>query len=120
MSTSRPSPNRGEIWLVDFDPTRGTEIQKIRPAVVISADGMGRLPIKLVAPLTDWKPRYLGYPWHVKVDPDSSNGLAKTSSVDAFQIRGVDTLRFTHRLGRLSSAKMEEIVLAIGAVIEYP
>jgi mRNA interferase MazF len=53
--TSSNSPQRGEIWLVNFDPTLGTEIRKIRPAVVISSNNIGVLPIKLVAPITDWK-----------------------------------------------------------------
>ncbi len=48
-------PKRGEIWLVNFDPTVGAEIKKVRPAVVISSDSVGKLPIKLIAPITDWK-----------------------------------------------------------------
>ena len=52
------SPKRGEIWRVNFDPTIGTEIRKTRPAIVLSSDAVGRLPIKLVAPVTDWKDRY--------------------------------------------------------------
>jgi mRNA interferase MazF len=39
---------------VDFDPTKGAEIQKRRPAVVISSDAVGKLPLKLVAPVTNW------------------------------------------------------------------
>ncbi len=56
--TSLFTPQRREVWLVNFDPTLGTEIQKIRPAVVISSNDVGALPIKLVAPITDWKDRY--------------------------------------------------------------
>ena len=44
------SPKRGEIWRVDFNPTKGAEIQKQRPAVVISSDALGKLPLKIVAP----------------------------------------------------------------------
>src|SRR5579864_3093026 len=50
-----PAPKRGEIWLNDFDPAVGAEIQKIRPAVVISMDNIGRLPLRMVVPVTDWK-----------------------------------------------------------------
>ena len=53
MSTN--PPQRGEVWLVNFDPTIGAEIKKTRPAIVISSDAVGRLPIKLVTPVTDWK-----------------------------------------------------------------
>ncbi len=51
-----PTPRRGEIWLVDFQRSVGAEIQKIRPAVVMSVDAMGRLPLRVVVPVTEWKP----------------------------------------------------------------
>ena len=77
--------SRGEIWLVTLDPTVGAEIRKTRPVVVVSSDAVGALPIKLVAPLTEWKDYFAGNVWHVKVPPDSMNGLAKTSAVDTLQ-----------------------------------
>jgi mRNA interferase MazF len=40
-------PDRGDIWLVNFDPTIGSEIRKTRPAVIISANHLGKLPIKI-------------------------------------------------------------------------
>jgi mRNA interferase MazF len=113
-------PKRGEIWLVSFDPTLGAEIKKTRPAVVISSDSVGRLPIKLVAPITDWKSRYAANLWHVRLDPDPANGLLKSSAVDALQLRGIDHLRFVRKLGQISAEQIEEIALAIAAVIEYP
>lgn len=113
------NPRRGEIWVVNFDPTIGTEIRKTRPAVVISSDAVGILPIKLVAPITDWNPRFAPNVWHVRIDPDSENGLAKPSAVDALQLRGMDTRRFVQRLGKLTADKLDEIQLAIAAVIEY-
>jgi mRNA interferase MazF len=112
-------PRRAEVWRVDFNPTKGTEIQKIRPAVVISSDAAGRLPVKLVAPITEWDDRFASSFWHVRLDPDGGNGLTKPSAVDALQLRGMDTLRFQKRLGRLTAAKMEEITTAIAIVIEH-
>jgi hypothetical protein len=53
-----PAPKRGEIWLVDFDPSLGAEIRKARPAVVVSLDSIGRLPLRVVVPVTDWKTQY--------------------------------------------------------------
>jgi mRNA interferase MazF len=111
--------SRGEIWLVTLDPTIGAELQKTRPVVVVSSDAIGVLPIKLVAPLTEWKDYFARNVWHVKVTPDSMNGLAKTSAVDTLQLRGVDTQRFVQRLGSVSPAIMQAIVAAIAAVIEY-
>lgn len=112
------NPRRGEIWRVNFDPTIGAEIRKTRPAVVISSDAVGRLPVKLVAPVTDWKDYFVTNAWHVKIEPDSENGLSKVSAVDALQLRGIDTQRFLDRLGAINEEKMEEILLAIAAVIE--
>ncbi len=54
----RTDIHRGEIWRVDFDPTIGVEMNKKRPAVVISTDNIGVLPLRVVVPITDWKPRY--------------------------------------------------------------
>lgn len=119
MTTNMASPVRGEIWLVNFDPTIGAEIRKVRPAVVVSSDSIGRLPLKLIAPITDWKPSFANNIWHVKVEPDNSNGLKKTSAIDALQLRGVDKQRFIRKLGQLSQATMEQITIAVAAVIEY-
>lgn len=112
-------PERGDIWLVSFDPTVGSEIRKTRPAVVVSSDAIGRLPVKLVAPVTEWKAHYAGNIWHVRINPDLQNGLGKTSAVDSLQVRGMDRQRFVRKLGKVSPTALEEIVLAIAAVIEY-
>jgi mRNA interferase MazF len=111
-------PQRGEIWLVNFDPTIGKEIKKTRPAVVISSNAIGILPIKLVAPLTDWKDWYRGNLWHIKIEPNKANGLSKESSIDVLQLRGVDTQRFIRKLGTIAPEKMSEITIAIVTVIE--
>ena len=117
MITSN-QPQRGEIWLVDFDPTVGAEIKKIRPAVVISSNLIGTLSIKLIAPLTDWKDRYTRKLWHVKISPSAENGLSKDSSVDALQLRGVDLQRFIRQLGIITADEMTSITVAISTVIE--
>lgn len=116
---SSEKPKRGEIWQVSFDPTIGTEIKKTRPAVVISSDAVGKLPIKLIAPLTDWKDYFSDNLWHVKIEPNRQNGLSKTSAVDALQLRGMDTQRFVKKLGEIDQEILEEILLAIAVIIEY-
>ncbi len=109
----------GDIWLVNFEPTIGTEIRKTRPAVVISSDAVGRLPVKLVAPVTDWKLHYAPNLWHVRIDHTPTNGLTKPSAVDVLQLRGMDIQRFIRRLGQVSPETLEAIVLAVVAIIEY-
>jgi mRNA interferase MazF len=112
--------HRGEIWLINLDPTIGAEIQKIRPVVIVSSDAIGTLPLRVIVPITDWKERYRQAPWMVQVSPDNENGLSKLSAADTFQIRSVSTSRFVHRLGKLSPIKIDSIITAIGLVIEYP
>jgi mRNA-degrading endonuclease toxin of MazEF toxin-antitoxin module len=43
----------GEVWLVDFAPKVGQEIDKVRPAVIVNHDSMGALQLKIVVPITD-------------------------------------------------------------------
>jgi mRNA interferase MazF len=87
---------------------------------VISSDAVGRLPIKLVAPVTDWKDRYASSPWHVRIDPDQANGLTKVSAVDSLQLRGMDYQRFVRPMGQASESILAEILIAVALVIEYP
>ncbi len=119
MIIKYPSPKRGDIWLANFDPTVRAEIKKVRPAIVVSSDGVGKLPIKLIAPITDWKEYYTGNIWHVKIEPDSANSLTKTSVVDILQLRGMDIQRFIRKIGECSSEIMEEVAATIAAVVEY-
>ena len=119
MTTNNPQPKRGEIWQINLDPTVGVEMQKTRPVVVISSDGAGKLPIKLIAPITAWDARYSGNFWHVRVNPTANNGLSKASAVDVLQIRGVDTSRFIKKVGRLDAGLMEEVATAIAALVEH-
>ncbi len=112
-------PGRGQIWLVNFDPTIGAEIRKKRPAVVVNSDAVGILPIKLIAPITDWQDRFKNNIWHMRVTPDAKNGLRKISAIDTLQLRGVDTKRFISKIGYLSASLMEEVAAAIAAIVEY-
>lgn len=62
---------QSEIWLVSLDPTIGAEIKKTRPAIIVNDNTLGKLPLKIIVPLTDWKDRYAVAPWLVKLVPDS-------------------------------------------------
>ena len=87
-----PTGIRGEIWLVNLDPTIGDEIRKVRPAIIVNRDALTVLSLRIVVPLTGWQERFNDSDWLVRVDPDSSNGLDKVSAADAFQVRSVLTL----------------------------
>jgi mRNA interferase MazF len=108
---------RGEIWLINLDPTVGAEIRKTRPAVIVNDDAVGILPLKVVVPVTQWKDRYDIAPWMVHLNPTPDNGLSKTSAADAFQVRSVAQERFVRRLGRLSNGTMQKIARALAIVL---
>lgn len=118
MSTSE-RPKRGDIWDIDLNPTKGQEINKTRPAIVISSDGIGKLRLKIVVPITEWQPSFEGNLWHVPLIPTPVNGLTKHSAADALQVRSLSLERFVKRRGRATKQELEEIVQALAAVVEF-
>jgi mRNA interferase MazF len=112
-------PGRGEIWEINFDPSEGAEIKKKRPAVVISSDSIGRLPLKIVVPVTEWKPRYDEFPWHIKIESNAGNGLSKPSVADTFQVKSISEKRFIKKIGSLTKDQLDEIAAAIAVCIDF-
>jgi mRNA interferase MazF len=112
--------NQGEIWLVNLDPTLGAEMNKTRPALVINDNDLGRLPLKVVVPITGWKEHYSIAPWMIKIEPHPKNGLSKTSSIDCFQIRSLSQQRLMEKIGEITSdeiSKVHEGILKILGII---
>src|SRR5579862_9521597 len=100
---ARLPPRRGEVFLVALDPTRGSEIRKTRPCVVVSPDEINAsLRTAIVAPLTSGGQRY---PFRV-----SCRFAGKTGQVVIDQLRTVDRERFVRRLGRLSPTTFSQIL----------
>jgi mRNA interferase MazF len=108
---------QSEIWLISLDPTLGAEIKKTRPAIVVNDNSLGKLPLKIIVPLTDWKERYEIAPWMVYIKPDSLNNLSKESAADCFQIRSIAEERFIKKIGRISSSNLEDIKDALSKVL---
>ena len=119
MQPSEVSPRRGEVWTVRFDPSVGAEIQKVRPAVVVNVQSVGRLPLRIVVPLTDWKPMYTALPWFVRIPSAPQNGLSKESGADAFQVKSLANTRFVARLGALTDEQLHYVVAAIALCIGF-
>src|SRR5688572_22396459 len=113
-------PQRGEIWMVQFGPSVGAEIRKIRPAVVVSLNTVGRLPLRIVVPLTDWQAPFAHLPWFVHLPQSSTNGLTKDSGADAFQVKSVSESRFVRFLGLVTSAQMDDIASAVAMCVGAP
>jgi mRNA interferase MazF len=118
--TATANPIRGEIWDVRFDPSVGAEIQKVRPAVVVNHNAIGKLPLRIVVPITDWKTGYVAYPWMVNLQPSKANGLTKESGADSFQVKSVSVHRFVRRIGTLVDAELDNIASAISLCVDAP
>jgi mRNA interferase MazF len=108
---------RGEIWLVNLDPTVGAEIKKTRPAVIVSNDLLGKLPLKIIVPITGWNDDFKDADWHVRLSADKATGLDKDSSADTFQVRSVAERRLVRKLGELDGEKMEKIADGLQIVL---
>lgn len=107
---------RGEIRVVELDPTRGSEASKRRPAVVVSNDGMNTTAARLgrgvitVIPLTSHTVHV--YPFQVLLDSPAC-GLRKTSKAQAEQVRSVDISRVGVLVGHVPDPLMTKISAAL-------
>ncbi len=108
---------QGDIWLVDFNPTIGNEIQKIRPAVVINGNFASSLELKIVAPITSWRNDFSKIWWLYNLIPNSENKLDKESAVNCYQLRCVSEVRFTKKIG-LCLNDIDEIIATSQNCIE--
>jgi len=108
---------QSEIWLINLDPTIGAEIKKTRPAIIVNDNSLGKLPLKIIVPLTDWKEKYTIAPWMVYVKPDTLNNLSKESAADCFQIRSLSEERFIKKLGKISVSNLADIKDALSKVL---
>ncbi|MEX1103598.1 MAG: type II toxin-antitoxin system PemK/MazF family toxin [Dehalococcoidia bacterium] len=116
---SETDPERGEVWRVDFDPWRGSEPNKRRPAVVLSVSDLSRLRTRIVVPLTTWQ-RHHGNQWNkVLVQRDDANNLDLDSAADVALIRALDLTRFEERVGILTVPAVREIAERVTLAVGY-
>ena len=108
--------NQGEIWLVDFAPKVGEEIDKKRPALIVSNNSIGRLRLKVVVPISN--PSATVQSWHICIDPDGTNGLSKSRIADCFQVKSISNDRFVKKLGVLSEDDMDEVKISLAKVLD--
>ena len=103
-------PKRGEVWLVNWNPARGSEQAGIRHALVFQNDiGNDRAPTTIVAAITrSTRP----YPMNVLVNPPEG-GLDHPSTVKTSQILTVSRGRLERHLGHLSASRMKDVDRAI-------
>ncbi|MCP2289338.1 mRNA interferase MazF [Nocardia amikacinitolerans] len=102
---------RGDLVLVDFDPVRGNEVSKLRPAVVVSNDGANRRAVQIgrgvltVVPVTSNVERV--FPFQVLLE--DVPGLRVTSKAQAEQVRSVSVERMGRVLGRVTPTQLKEL-----------
>jgi len=104
-------PKRGEIWLVSLEPVVGAEIDKARPAIVISNDRNNQFAATVtVIPITSKTERI--YPFEVFL-PAEETGLSRDSKAKCNQIRTIDKKRLVKPLGVLALNKVRETEKAL-------
>ena len=103
---------RGDVWLVDFNPVRGSEANKIRPAVLVSNDRANATAARLgygvvtVIPVTSNVTNV--YPFQVLL-PVGTTGLLSASKAQAEQVRSLAVERLTRFLGRVTTDDLTDI-----------
>ena len=119
MAQARPRVTvvkRGDVFIVELDPTRGSELKKTRPSVIIQNDVDNRYsPVTIIAPISAKFDAKL-YPTQVLVKPPEG-GLRTESVVLLNQIRVVDKGRLGRRLGTLKPATMALVNDAIAIAL---
>lgn len=98
----RPEIHRFDVWLVQLDPTQGSEIKKTRPCVVISPDEMSALRTAIVAPMTS---KGFQFPSRISCVFQRKKGLILLD-----QMCAVDKCRLVQKLGKISTGDQVEIV----------
>ncbi|MFE3519360.1 type II toxin-antitoxin system PemK/MazF family toxin [Streptomyces sp. NPDC059166] len=107
---------RGDIYLVDYEPVRGSEANKARPSVIISNDGANAVVARTgrgvvtVVPLTSNTTRV--YPFQVLLRADES-GMPRDSKVQCEQVRAMAHERFLRRVGAVPRQRLTEIDTAL-------
>jgi mRNA interferase MazF len=97
---------RFDVYLVNLDPTVGSEIKKTRPCVIISPDEMNRwIKTVIVAPMTT-----KGQPYPTRVACEFQR---KEGQVVLDQIRTVDKSRLVRKLGQISKPVQKEVLVTL-------
>lgn len=106
------SPKRGEVYLVNFDPTLGSEIKKTRPALILQNDiANEHSPITIVAAIISKFDDNL-YPTEVEISA-GEGGLKQDSVVLLNQIRSIDCRRLSKKLGKAKDSTLKKIDLSV-------
>ena len=105
-------PKRGELYLVNFDPSIGSEIKKTRPALILQNDIANRYgPVTIVAGIISKIDNSI-YPSEVLIEAPEG-GVGNDSVILLNQIRTIDKQRLVRRLGLVKQETMERVDQAL-------
>lgn len=110
-------PRRGEIWTIDWSPSRGSEQAGIRPAIIIQTDAANtnpRYPNTIVLAIST---KGRSVPFHIALDPTLQNGLKEPSFIKCEQILTVSKDRLAKKLGAVTESALEAINQAVLLVL---
>jgi len=110
-AASPATAKRGEVWWVDLDPTRGSEIRKMRPAVVLTVDALNRARRTVVVVPLSTGPT----PRPPIVVAAASAGAGSVAVCD--QVRAVDKSRLTRHVGQLATAELRAVEEGVRVVL---
>ena len=101
------NPSRGDVWLVNLNPTAGREQAGMRPALIVSVDifNHGAAELVVVIPITS---KAKGVPLHVEINPPEG-GLSMTSYAKCEDVRSISTSRLMLRLGNVTPLTIDAV-----------
>ncbi len=108
----------GSIWLVNFDPSIGTEIRKTRPVIIISGTLFNQRRKVTVLPITSSIPNSKILPIVVEIDPNRSNGLNTNSFIVCIDPTTFDKQRLVKKLGILNIEKIHQVQSILRSYLE--
>ncbi len=112
-------PNRGEIWLVDWSPSRGSEQKGIRPSLILQSDkgnSNKNYPNTIVLTIST---KGKNIPFHIKLIPDKINGLKEISYIKCEQILTISKKRLVKKVGAIGEDILDEIEKSVKLVLDF-
>ena len=110
--------HRGDIWLVDWSPGRGSEQTGMRPAMVVQTDAANQNPHYPNTIVVTVSTKGKAVPFHVPIEPSERNGLEKRSFVKCEQVFTISKERLVRFLGRLEEDYLKSVAVSIRKVLE--
>ena len=120
MKIKQKQPVRGEVYLCQFDPARGSEQAGTRPAVIVERTAFSSVAAKrhvLVAAITT-NPKCERLPFCVRLEPGKSNGLKSKSYLNTSHIHAFSKDRLLKKIGKLTTGEITKMDRALKQMLD--